>query len=92
MDDMGTLDVVLPRQLAAIVRTKVASGAYRTPGDVLADGLQLLLQRDKALETGCREPVIGARDTARLNRSRGLYVDTVRARIAALEDKGTSKR
>jgi antitoxin ParD1/3/4 len=45
------LSITLPKQMADVVKAKVAAGEYATESEVIRDGLRALLARDRALES-----------------------------------------
>jgi antitoxin ParD1/3/4 len=58
MDEKESLLVTLPRDVAQMVRDKVASGAYDTESDVIRDGLRALQARDAVVEQWLRNEVV----------------------------------
>jgi antitoxin ParD1/3/4 len=86
------LSITLPNEMADLVRAKVATGEYATESEVIRDGLRTLLARDRAVEGWLREQVAPAYDALKVDPSRAVSVDNVRARLSAEHDKATSKR
>jgi antitoxin ParD1/3/4 len=44
------LSITLPNEMAAAVKSKVATGEYATESEVIRDGLRTLLARDRAVD------------------------------------------
>jgi antitoxin ParD1/3/4 len=86
------LSVTLPKEMARMIRGKVASGEYASESEVIRDGLRALQARDRALETWLRTDVVAAYDEARANPSALLRSAEVRARLAAHHKRSTKKR
>jgi putative addiction module CopG family antidote len=86
------LSVTLPKEMARMIRNKVASGEYASESEVIRDGLRALQARDRALETWLRTDVATAYDDARANPSALLSGAEVRARLAAHHKRMTKKR
>ncbi len=76
--------ITLPHEMADAVRAKVASGQYATESEVIRDGLRVLLARDSAVEKWLHDEVAQTVDAMRADPSRGLGVEDVKARLAAL--------
>lgn len=86
------LSVTLPKEMAQMVRNKVASGEYASESEVVRDGLRALQARDRALETWLRTEVVPAYDEAKANPSSLLSSTAVRAKLATLHKRTTKKR
>ena len=86
------LSITLPKKMADLVRTKVATGEYATESEVIRDGLRTLLARDRAVEGWLREQVAPAYDALKADPSRAVSVDHVRATLSAERRKATTKR
>lgn len=84
--------VTLPKEMAQMVRNKVASGEYASESEVVRDGLRALQARDRALETWLRTEVVPAYDEAKANPSSFLSGTAVRAKLATLHKRATKKR
>jgi antitoxin ParD1/3/4 len=54
--------IELPPEMVALIKDKVASGAYASESDVIRDGLQALEDRDAALEEWLTTEVAEAYD------------------------------
>lgn len=76
------LSVTLPKDMAAQVRARVASGEYASESEVIRDGLRALQARDRALENWLRAEAAVAYDELIADPSLGLTVDQVRAGLA----------
>ena len=86
------LSVTLPKEMAQMVRNKVASGEYASESEVVRDGLRALQARDRALETWLRTEVAPAYDEAKASPSSLLSSTAVRAKLSALNKRTTKKR
>ena len=86
------LSVTLPKEMAQMVRNKVASGEYASESEVVRDGLRALQARDRALETWLRTEVVPGYDEARNNPSALLSSGAVRAKLKTLHKRATKKR
>ena len=74
--------ITLPNEMAAIVKSKVASGEYATESEVIRDGLRALLTRDRAVEAWLHHEVVPAYNKLQVDPSRALSIDQVRATLA----------
>lgn len=77
------LSITLPREMARLVRAKVAKGEYATESEVIRDGLRTLMARDKAIESWLRDSVAPAYDRLKDDPSRAMSAKGVRANIAS---------
>jgi len=78
MDEKDSFQVTLPRDVAQMVRDKVASGAYENESDVIRDGLRALQARDAVVESWLRDEVVPTFDrvsngTREIDSSRGRF-------------------
>lgn len=83
--------ITLPREMAELVRNKVASGEYATESEVLRDGLRALAARDRALELWLKQKVVPAYDAIKRDPSRGRSIAQVRATLTRLHKKKTKR-
>jgi antitoxin ParD1/3/4 len=81
------LSVTLPKDMAAQVRAKVASGEYASESEVIRDGLRALQARDRAVEHWLRTDVVRAYDALKADPSRALSLDEVRASLAERHER-----
>ena len=79
--------ITLPKEMADIVKTKVAVGEYATESEVIREGLRALLNRDRAIETWLQNEVGSAYDALKSNPSRAITADQVRARLVTEDAK-----
>jgi antitoxin ParD1/3/4 len=77
------LSITLPNEMAAAVKSKVATGEYATESEVIRDGLRTLMARDRAVDKWLNQHVGPAFDALKADPSRALSVSQVRARLAA---------
>ncbi len=73
--------VTLPNEMAALVRSKVASGEYASESEVIRDGLRALHARERAIDDWLRQSALPAYDAYRADPSCGIPLDDVRASI-----------
>jgi antitoxin ParD1/3/4 len=83
--------ITLPNEMADAVRAKVAAGEYATESEVIRDGLRALLARDRAVEDWLRGDVAATYDALKAEPARAVSVSRVKARLAAVHKKATSK-
>lgn len=76
------LSITLPKEMAELVRAKVASGEYASESEVIRDGLRSLAARDRAIESWLRDEVVPAAAALEVDPSRGLTPDQVREHLA----------
>lgn len=82
------LSVILPDDMAQMVKDKVSSGEYASESDVIVDGLRALEEHEnpheggEAFEHWLRE-VIVSYDEVKADPSRTLTIDQVREHLAA---------
>lgn len=83
--------ITLPNEMAGLVKSMVATGAYATESEVFRDGLRALMARERATERWLLEQVGPAYDALKADPSRAVTADQVRARIAAEHRVATAK-
>ena len=83
--------ITLPKEMADIVKSKVAAGEYASESEVIRDGLRVLLARDRAVENWLRQEVGPAYDALKADPARAVSVDKVRATLAAERKKTAAK-
>ncbi len=76
------MSITLPNDMADVVKTKVRSGEYASESEVIRDGLRALMARDRAVESWLNNQVGPAYDALKVDPSRAVSVDQVRARLA----------
>jgi putative addiction module CopG family antidote len=81
------MSITLPNEMADAIRTKVRAGEYATESEVIREGLRALLSRDRAIESWLQNQVVEAYDALKMDPSRALTVEQVRARLASEHDK-----
>lgn len=81
------LSITLPNEMADAIKAKVQAGEYATESEVIRDGLRVLLARDRAIESWLRHQVGPAYDALKVDPSRAVTVDQVRARLASEHTK-----
>jgi putative addiction module CopG family antidote len=83
--------ITLPHEMAGLVKSMVATGAYATESEVFRDGLRALMARERATERWLCEQVGPAYDALKSDPSRAVGIDQVRVRIAAEHQALTGK-
>lgn len=83
--------ITLPVDMAEAVKAKVASGEYATESEVIRDGLRVLLERDRAVDSWLRDQVAPAYDLIKTDPARAVSVESVRARLADEHNIATKK-
>jgi antitoxin ParD1/3/4 len=73
----------LRRDMADVMKIKVRSGEYASESEVIRDGLRALIARDRAVESWLNNQVGPAYDALKVDPSRAITADQVRARLAA---------
>jgi len=81
------LSITLPKDMAEVIKAKVASGEYATESEVIRDGLRVLMARDRVTEHWLREQVAPAFDALKADPTRAVVGTRVRARLAAEHKK-----
>ena len=85
------LSITLPKEMADVVKAKVATGEYATESEVIRDGLRVLIARDRAVESWLLKQVVPAYDALKADPSRAVTVNQIRARLAAEHKAATTK-
>jgi antitoxin ParD1/3/4 len=81
------LSITLPKDMAEVIKAKVASGEYATESEVIRDGIRVLMARDRVMEHWLREQVAPAYDALKADPTRAVASTRVRARLAAEHKK-----
>lgn len=84
--------ITLPNEMADIVKSKVADGEYATESEVIRDGLQALMARDRAMENWLLQTVVPAYDAMKADPSRAISVNQLRATLAQEHKKATGRK
>jgi antitoxin ParD1/3/4 len=83
MRNTHPISITLPRDMAAMVKAKVASGEYATESEVIRDGLRALQARDAAVEKWLRDEVAKSYDEYAADPSTGIPAEEIMARLRA---------
>ena len=83
--------ITLPNEMAGLVKSMVATGAYATESEVFRDGLRALMARERATEHWLHEQVGPAHDALKADPSRAVSAERLRVRIAAEHKAATRK-
>lgn len=84
--------VTLPHELAAQVRSKVASGEYASESEVIREGLRALQARERALRGWLQGVVSSAYDAHKADPSLARSIDDVRSTLASAHVQVTQAR
>ncbi|NRO99275.1 type II toxin-antitoxin system ParD family antitoxin [Paraburkholderia sp. NMBU_R16] len=76
------MSITLPKEMAELVRSKVASGEYASESEVICEGLRLLAARDRALESWLRNEVAPAAAALEADPDRALTPEQIREHLA----------
>jgi len=85
------LSVTLPKEMAAEVRAKVASGEYASESEVIRDGLRALQARDRAVDHWLVNQALPAYDAYKADPSSGLSLDDLKADLAGLHERTVAR-
>ena len=77
------LSITLPRELARMVKEKVASGAYSSESEVIREGLRALQHQDAAIETWLRDEVVPAQQRVLRGEEKLVPAEEVFGRLEA---------
>jgi putative addiction module CopG family antidote len=86
------MSITLPKEMARLVRDKVASGEYASESEVVRDGLRSLVARDRALEEWLRTDVVRAYEELRANPESGIPLHKIQAALAERNQRAVRKR
>ncbi len=85
------ISVTVPREMAATIKAKVASGEYASESEVVRDGLRALQARDRAVENWLRTDVVKVYDAVKEHPERRRSIEDVQASLAAQRDRLASR-
>lgn len=74
--------ITLPIEMAAVVESKISSGAYASVSEVMRDGMRALMERDAAFEAWLQQVKAGHEEYM-TDPSKGVPAEEVLARIKA---------
>lgn len=77
------MSITLPKDMAEMVKTKVSAGEYASESEVIRDGLRALMARDQVVENWLHGEVGPIYDALKVDPSRAVTAEQVRARLAA---------
>lgn len=75
--------ITLPKEMAEVVKAKVAAGEYASESEVIRDGLRILLMRDRVVENWLQQEVGPAYDALKADPARAVTPKQVRATLKA---------
>jgi len=81
------ISVTVPKDMAAQIKARVASGEYASESEVIRDGLRALQAREKAVEQWLKNDIVPVYDAMKANPERARSLDDVKAAIAAQHDR-----
>lgn len=85
--------ITLPDDMADLVRSKVATGEYDSPSDVVQDGLEALREDEAALPSGpawdrwVSEELLPSLAQYEADPASGIPIDVVRAELAERRER-----
>ena len=77
------ISVTLPHDMAAMLKSKVASGEYATESEVVRDGLRALQARDAAMESWLKGEVVKSYDEFAANPLSGIPASEILGQLRA---------
>ena len=83
--------ITLPNDMADMVKSKVAAGEYASESEMIRDGLRVLVNRDRAVESWLLNQVGPAYDALKTDPARAVTVAQVRATLLAEHQLVTDK-
>ena len=86
------LSVTLPKEMAEMIKSKVASGEYASESEVIWDGLRALSERDLTTENWLRDKVVPSLDRMQADPSRGRTVQQVRDSLSVAHERAAKAR
>lgn len=86
------LSITLPKEMASMIKEKVATGEYATESEVIREGLRALIARDRAVDAWFKEQVGPAYDALQSDPSRAIGIEEIRAKLAARHAKSSENR
>jgi antitoxin ParD1/3/4 len=75
------MSITLPKEMAELVRAKVASGEYASESEVIRDGLRSLAARDRAVEAWLQDQVLPAAAALDANPDSAVSLEEMRAHL-----------
>lgn len=84
------ISVTIPKEMAAQIKARVASGEYASESEVIRDGLRALQAREKAVDDWLRSDIAPVYDAMKADPSRGRSLDDVRKTLAAERGRATA--
>ena len=73
--------ITLPKEMAEMVRSRVASGDYASESEVIREGLRALTARDRAIDAWLTHTAVPALDKLKENPEQGRTIKQVRSAI-----------
>jgi len=77
------ISVTIPKEMAAQIKARVASGEYASESEVIRDGLRALQAREKAVDDWLRSDIAPVYDAMKADPSRGRSLNDVRKTLTA---------
>lgn len=76
------MSITLPNEMAAQIKSRVASGEYASESEVIREGLRALAARDHAVEKWLSEQVVPAYEALKADPERGISGRQLRKKLA----------
>ncbi|MDQ0615465.1 antitoxin ParD1/3/4 [Microbacterium sp. W4I4] len=76
------LSITLPKEMAAALRERVASGEYASESEVVRDGLRALFAREAAVDMWLQDEVAVSYDALQADPSRAVSAAEMRAHLS----------
>ncbi len=76
------ISVTIPKEMAAQIKARVASGEYASESEVIRDGLRALQAREKAVDDWLRSDIAPVYDAMKADPLRGRSLKDVRKTLA----------
>ncbi|ADP10459.1 MULTISPECIES: type II toxin-antitoxin system ParD family antitoxin [Erwinia] len=76
------MSITLPNEMAAQIKSRVASGEYASESEVIREGLRALAARDHAVEKWLSEQVVPAYEALKTDPERGISGIQLREKLA----------
>jgi len=83
MSSTQKFSVILQRDLAEAVESKIQSGLYASVNDLIRDGVETLLARDAAIEHWLREDLVAGHTEYLADPSQAVRAEDILPRIKA---------
>jgi antitoxin ParD1/3/4 len=86
------LSITLPKEMARMVKAKVASGEYASESEVVRDGLRALSAHDAVVEAWLRTEVVPTYERIKANPDKLVGMDEASKQLAERMDRIVKSR